>query len=323
MCQSPRLEPGSVLPLQINMSPAKVVCILLSCKAVQICLAAVTGEDQGDCASQPREVTTGEHVMLQHSHTHLGVDAPLQEGAPNFVAEASPRAVGLGDGAGSPCSCEASSFFWKASTRTSARCVFIDLGAADGNTFNVFLSGEYQDLANCTVNGADAWDAYLVEANPKFDKSLMAEATKYPNGKVKSMHSTAAYMCEAKTSFYLDTVNDEHNNWGSSMSENHVDVVASGKVQVTVPTMNINRLLYEQTIPADRVILKMDIEGAEWDILPCLAKSSSASLIDILLVEVHRKKLSNIGTTAEEFAAAKATLIRKNVLMPKYFSHTL
>lgn len=286
-------------------------------------MAAVVSEDQSKCASLPKEVTTGEHAMLQHSHTHHGVVHEHAGVAQVLAAGVSSKAVGLGDDEGSPCSCEATNAAWQPSTRTSARCVFIDLGAADGNTFEVFLSGEYQDLANCTANGADAWDAILVEANPKFDKPLMAEAAKYPIGKVNAMASTAAYMCEASTSFYLDTVNDEHNNWGSSMSENHTDVVASGKVKVTVPTMNINRILYEQTIPADRVILKMDIEGAEWDIVPCLAKSPSASLIDIFFLEEHNTAWGNIDTTAKEFAAAKATLISKNVLMPDYFSETL
>mmetsp|Transcript_36429 Transcript_36429/g.68132 ORF Transcript_36429/g.68132 Transcript_36429/m.68132 type:complete len:291 (-) Transcript_36429:190-1062(-) len=290
------------------MSVAKFALIAVCCNVAS--LASVVNEESSDCAAFPQEeVPSGEHVMLQHSEAHrVGINA----------------VEGKAEGKKAPtCTCQTANPEWKPCKRTTPKCVFIDLGAADGNTFKVFLEDGYGAVSNCTENGPGAWEAILVEANPNFNDKLKAEAAKYPSGYVHAMTSTAAYMCEAKTSFYLDTVNDEHNNWGSSMSENHVDVVASGKVQVTVPTMNINRLLYEQTIPADRVILKMDIEGAEWDILPCLAKSSSASLIDILLVEVHRKKLSNIGTTAEEFAAAKATLIRKNVLMPKYFSHTL
>mmetsp|Transcript_35437 Transcript_35437/g.63758 ORF Transcript_35437/g.63758 Transcript_35437/m.63758 type:complete len:296 (-) Transcript_35437:171-1058(-) len=295
------------------MSFPKFALIALCCQAAQLCMASMVDDEDGECAAFPEGMdSAGNHVMLQHSESHrVGI---------NEVSGSSESKKAMGT---APCNCEIANPAWKPCPRTTAKCVFIDLGAADGNTFKVFLQNGYTTISNCTANGPGAWEAILVEANPKFDQALKAEASKYPYGYVAAMTSTAAYSCEGKTSFFVDTVNTAENNWGSSMSENHVDVVASGKVQVTVPTMNINRLLYEQTIPADRVILKMDIEGAEWDILPCLAKSSSASLIDILLVEVHRKKLSNIGTTAEEFAAAKATLIRKNVLMPKYFSHTL
>merc|ERR1719446_504955 len=107
----------------------------------------------------------------------------------------------------------------------------------------------------------------------------------YPES-VHAASSHAAYMCEAQTTFYLDTTSVEHNYWGSSMSANHDDVKKSGKQAVTVPTVNIMKLLYETATPQDYVILKMDIEGAEWDIMPCLAESPAASLIDRMLVEV-------------------------------------
>merc|ERR1719321_1852257 len=71
------------------------------------------------------------------------------------------------------------------------------------------------------------------------------------------------------------------------MSPNHQDVVRSGHQQVTVPTVNVIQLIAENTIPQDYVVVKMDIEGAEWDILPCLADSPAASLIDTLYLENH------------------------------------
>mmetsp|Transcript_35439 Transcript_35439/g.63761 ORF Transcript_35439/g.63761 Transcript_35439/m.63761 type:complete len:296 (-) Transcript_35439:100-987(-) len=295
------------------MSFPKFALIALCCQAAQLCMASMVDDEDGECAAFPEGMdSAGNHVMLQHSESHrVGI---------NEVSGSSESKKAMGT---APCNCEIANPAWKPCPRTTAKCVFIDLGAADGNTFKVFLQNGYTTISNCTANGPGAWEAILVEANPKFDQALKAEASKYPYGYVAAMTSTAAYSCEGKTSFFVDTVNTAENNWGSSMSENHVDVVASGKVQVTVPTMNINRLLYEQTIPADRVILKMDIEGAEWDIVPCLANSPSASLIDIFLLEVHNGAFGNIGTTVEQMQAAQATLVSKNVSMPAYFSQTL
>jgi FkbM family methyltransferase len=219
-----------------------------------------------------------------------------------------------------PCQCVASDPSWKPSARTVPRCVFIDLGAADGNSFNYFLKDGYGPIGNCP--NAD-WSAVLVEANPRFNTDLGNVGAQH-QGKVNVMSSTAAYMCEAKTSFFLDTVNTEKNFWGSSMSSSHPDVQRSGaKQKVTVPTMNLNRILVEQTIPGDWVMVKMDIEGSEYDVLPCTAKAGAAHLIDRLYLEQHSPSWGMAGTTPAQMELAKNTLRQKGVDIPNYFSQTL
>jgi len=219
----------------------------------------------------------------------------------------------------SPCNCMAASATWKSCTRTVPRCVFIDLGAADGNSFNQFLSDHYGKVSNCP---SGQWSAVLVEANPRFDSQLAQVGGSHLN-QVTVMSSTAAYMCEAQTSFYLDTVNTNANYWGSSMSSSHPDVQKSGQTKVTVPTMNLVRILQEQTIPGDWVMVKMDIEGSEYDVLPCLAQAPAASLIDRLYMEQHSASWGNTGTTPAQMETAKAELRRRGVDIPDYFSHTL
>lgn len=220
---------------------------------------------------------------------------------------------------GMPCSCDLGVASWKAPTRVSPQCVFIDLGAADGNTFRAFKASKYGTLSTCPSGGK--WEATLVEANPHFDAKLKAEETAH-SGQVHALNSHAAYMCEAQTSFYLDKVNHQNNYWGSSMSSKHVDVQASGKVKVTVPTVNVLRLIYETTIPSDYVILKMDIEGAEWDILPCLANAEYANKIDQLLVEIHPATWGNAGTTQAQMDWALWKLRQRGVDVPSYQSQT-
>lgn len=222
-----------------------------------------------------------------------------------------------------PCQCVPSDPSWKPCTRTVPRCVFIDLGAADGNSFGAFLKDSYGPVAKCP---SMEWSAVLVEANPRFDAQLTAISNQQ-NGKINLMSSTAAYMCEAKTSFYLDTVNTAENFWGSSMNSEAPDVQKSGQQKVTVPTMNLNKILFEQTIAADWVMVKMDIEGSEFDVLPCMAKSASSSLIDRLYLEEHKhlpqSSWGMAGTTPQEFEDAKAALRAKGVDIPAYFSYTL
>jgi FkbM family methyltransferase len=220
-----------------------------------------------------------------------------------------------------PCNCESVSAHWTGAAARPSKCVFIDLGAADGNTFRKFISDGYGPVGNCPSGGD--WEAYLVEANPRFEQNLKSLEQQYP-GKVHSMSSTAAYMCEASTSFYLDTTNHGHNYWGSSMSSTHPDVVKSGQVKVTVPTMNVIRTIMEHTVQGDWVMLKMDIEGAEWDIVPCLAKSPYLGLVDAFYLEQHPRDWNPDTTTTEaEMNSAKSYIQSRGVYMPDYFSQTL
>jgi FkbM family methyltransferase len=222
-----------------------------------------------------------------------------------------------------PCFCETSNPSWKRSTRTAPKCLFIDLGAADGNSFGEFMSGKFGPVENCPSGGQ--WEAILVEANPRFTENLQEVQKKYQkdkHGVVDALPSTAAFMCQGWTSFYLDTSTgaEQNNYWASSMS---ADSNAGKEQRVEVPTVNLNRILYEMAIPADWVMVKMDIEGSEWDMIPCLAQAESASLMDRLYVEVHPNTWGLTGTDQAELEAAEARLRRRGVDIPPYFSQTL
>jgi len=227
-----------------------------------------------------------------------------------------------------PCNCSEIEASWKPCLRNYPMCIFIDLGAADGNTFATWLQGGFGNLSNCPSGGE--WQAILVEANPYFDDKLTelgpiefdCNGSCKP-GRVYPINSTAAYMCEGQTSFYIDSATTEHNYWGSSMSNQTPDVVQSGQNKVTVPTMNLMRILFENTLPIDYVLVKMDIEGSEWDVIPCLAKSPSAYLIDRMFTEEHSPTWGQAGTTLEQMEQAKLELRSKGVDIPQYFSETL
>jgi FkbM family methyltransferase len=226
------------------------------------------------------------------------------------------RMVGTAGKKDAPCFCETSNPEWHKCERTEPKCLFIDLGAADGNSFNEFVTDKFGPIKNCPSGGA--WEAVLVEANPRFTAPLKNLGVGF--GNVKAMSETAAYMCEGKTSFFVDTTNHANNYWASSMSS---DSDAGQQQKIEVPTVNVMRLLYENAIPSDWVILKMDIEGSEWDIMPCMAQAQSATLIDQFYVEVHPGTWGLTGTDDAEFQAAKARLKRRGVAMPDYFSQTL
>jgi len=209
---------------------------------------------------------------------HAAVQAGAQKHRSNATAT-------LGNKAGPPCACHPSDPSWKAPAPRGPACLFFDLGAADGETFKVFM----HQSAKWTFNydtGATPHDqcySYLIEANPGFVPQL--EPLRSP--RVYPMPQVAVYMCdkEAET-FHLDVSGP--GGWGSALDGNHESVKATaGTMNVQVKLMNLMRLLTENALPEDTVVVKMDIEGAEWDILPCLAQSPAAKLIDTLYLENH------------------------------------
>lgn len=215
------------------------------------------------------------------------------------------------------CQCKANDAAWTPTTRTAPKCVFIDLGAADGNTFHQFLNNGYGPVANCP---SGQWEAYLVEANPHFDAPLQALAAQYPN-QVHVYSSTAAFSCNAEVSFFIDT-DPTHNHWGSSMSDAAPDAVKSGKQKVTVPTTNVIQMIAQNVIPADWVMLKVDIEGAEYEVIPCLANFAHANLIDRMYLEEHTWFDSGSQNGPAQMAAAKQRLSAAGVDIPAYFTQT-
>lgn len=209
---------------------------------------------------------------------------------------------------GTPCQCAANNPAWKPTTRNVPKCMFIDLGAADGNSFKSFLNNGYGPVANCP---SGQWEALLVEANPQFTPALNAIASQYP-GSVHAYGSTAAYMCQGTTSFSIDP-DASHNHWGSSMKTTH------GSTQVTVPTVNVMQLIAENVQQNDWVILKVDIEGAEYDLIPCLAQYPNIKLLDIMFLEEHGWLQANSVYTKPQFDAALTAMRNNGINIPENY----
>ena len=71
-----------------------------------------------------------------------------------------------------------------------------------------------------------------------------------------------------------------------SLNSNHPDIVKSGNKKVTVKCVDIGRILAEYD-ENDFIIVKMDIEGSEYELLLDLAQKNVLKLIDQLAIEHH------------------------------------
>ena len=132
------------------------------------------------------------------------------------------------------------------------------------------------------------WSIYGIEGNSKFDKNLLDIKEKYSSDQYNIIiyNSTIVTTYDGKIKFYLDKNDRFGNNVGSSIKENHPDVILSKKVYEEKPCVDFARLLREYN-ENDFIIVKMDIEGAEFDLLLHLIAQNVLKLIDVFAVEYH------------------------------------
>ena len=174
------------------------------------------------------------------------------------------------------------------------RHVFIDLGANNGDSaYNFFglneksQGGKFSNILSKKEIDKWRWQVYAVEANSVFDKDLIEMKDKLSKQhQVYLYNSTVAWTYDGFIDFYLDTVNSKYNFWGSSVLENHPDVIRSGKTKKTMPCIDVARILKNYTLE-DFVFLKMDIEGAEYNLLLHLILTNTIELVDYIAIEYH------------------------------------
>jgi FkbM family methyltransferase len=179
----------------------------------------------------------------------------------------------------------------------STKFVYVDLGANTGDSvYNFFNanSSKYPKILNSLEVSKNGWIVYAFEANPRFNGQLdeMRAELESPRRQISLYKSTAAWIYNGNISFYLDTVNKGANFWGSSLDSNHPDVVASNREKITVPCVDMADLL-EQFSKEDTIVVKMDIEGAEYDLLVHLIARRVLFLIDYLAIEYHNTKVGS------------------------------
>ena len=134
------------------------------------------------------------------------------------------------------------------------------------------------------------YDEYhLFEAHPSLAKKLKEEL---PEDENIFLHDKAVWIEDKNLEFYFSTINKAKNPQGSTI----VQGKTTGGVDYTNPTIvnAINFDEYLKSLPAGEIYLKMDIEGAEYQVLNHMKNNGSLDIIDILDVEFHAYKFNDL-----------------------------
>jgi FkbM family methyltransferase len=183
-----------------------------------------------------------------------------------------------------------------------SRNVFFDLGANIGEKTENFINLlDYGAVKNFGSNDfrlafpvnklSENWKINVIEGNSKHDRKLLTIKKKHSNNKheITVFNGTIVTDYDGFISFYLDQdLNSKQ--VGSSILRHHPFVTANTKnekIIQTKPCVDLARLL-RQYNENDFVIVKLDIEGAEFELLVHLIKENVLNLIDILDIEYHK-----------------------------------
>lgn len=159
------------------------------------------------------------------------------------------------------------------------RHVFIDGGAHKGESIRNFK--------RTRMFRNHRWDIVAFECNP----DLAAHLSATTDAKV---HNHAMWTNSGTLEFFLT----QETTCGSIFREAGMERNLE-KRRVEVPSIDFAAWLRENTQPADFVILKLDVEGAEYPILDHLLKDDVIRRIDILFIEFHNTWV-NVPKTRDE-----------------------
>jgi len=178
--------------------------------------------------------------------------------------------------------------------------IFIDLGANNGCSVDLFLKS-FSDSGEYEIHSFEC-NPFMVEIYKK----------KYPNYK---LYNSAASTVYGKTNFHIGDT-----SVSSSLREDKTTGMSNPK-KIEVECVDISDFIIKSFSRDDRIIIKMDIEGAEYDILPKMLEDGLFDgYINTLYGEWHWNKLKNISKQFHENLVQQ--LKQKNFTMKRWCAQT-
>jgi len=157
------------------------------------------------------------------------------------------------------------------------RNLFVDCGSNIGQGFGffskLFKPGEY--------------DYYLIEPNPHCEQALKKIVDEHKDKCTIDFINKA--VCADSGTIELLSFDNDLLSEGSSILPEHgsCDKSLQYNTSYEVEKLQFSDFIKEQSIQYDKIIVKMDIECAEYDVLESLIKNDLHIKINLLIVEFH------------------------------------
>lgn len=166
------------------------------------------------------------------------------------------------------------------------RHIYIDCGANTGQVLRSYI--EQNPNLEC----------HIFEPQPELEEPLIALIEQHKNTSI-TYYKKAVWTKDETLNFYLATEWEQNHKGGSTLLDNHTNNLSKVDYEhpVAVEAIDFEQWFRNQLQPSenDYIILKMDIEGAEYSVLSKLIESGSINFISELIVEFHHQMIDNIS----------------------------
>lgn len=159
--------------------------------------------------------------------------------------------------------------------------IFIDLGCYSGDSVE-----QFRNWRKVSFPDKEDWVIHAFDANPKF-------LSKWETMKDENTHFylKAAWTEDTTLSFAVDS---EDEPLGSTLMQGKKKIWDNNE-KIEVEAFNFSEWLKQ--FENDYVIIKMDIEGAEFPLLNKMVADNTITIPAVLLVEFHPNKVVEYTTT--------------------------
>lgn len=155
---------------------------------------------------------------------------------------------------------------------------FFDLGFNNRRVFDQF----YDAL------GADyRWFGF--EIQDALHAAAVADTGRYSTGSVQFVHGAAAET-DGVVSIALEGKADGHYTYDGSTTVASLVRDKAGALRAEAPSYDLAKFIAANTSADSAVVIKMDIEGGEYALLPHLFESEIAPRIDLIFCEFHWRR---------------------------------
>lgn len=166
------------------------------------------------------------------------------------------------------------------------------------------------------LSGDERWDVYAFEANPVWTpwleevKNILKD-----EHNVYLYNETAAWIQDGEIEFHLDVYNRKPNFLGSSLRKDNPGIYRRGSKTIVVKCRDVAGIINNYSID-DFIVIKMDIEGAEYDLILDFIKKNVFEKIDIFAIEFH-PRVHNSFKNADLILKAIHDIYRTQIIIWK------
>ena len=140
--------------------------------------------------------------------------------------------------------------------------IFIDAGAWNGISVSMFRKH---------WKNHEEFEIYSFECNPKYRNHFNKLNVNFIN--------KAIWTYDGVVNFYLGN-DGRGNDWGSTLIKNKITGNIDPNKPVEVGCIDFSKWIVDNFSKKDYIILKIDVEGAEWEVLPKMMRDGSIDYIN-------------------------------------------